>query len=203
MRQIALASKSPRRNDILKKAGFKFNIIKSDYNEELDNKFFSYQKIESLAKNKAFGALSNLTTPTFILSADTVVVLDNEILTKPIDKNDAYNTLSLLSNKKHIVVTSLCLLDSETLKYVIKSTTTKVEFNKLSDEMIHFYVDTFLPLDKAGAYGIQELPNGYIKNVVGDIENVIGLSSNAVKSAIQELQTILEESREKCVCPQD
>ena len=69
--------------------------------------------------------------------------------------------------------------------------------------MIHFYINTFLPLDKAGAYGIQELPNGYIKNVVGDIENVIGLSSNAVKSAIQDLQTTLEQSQEKCVCPQD
>ena len=90
MKQIALASKSPRRSDILKKAGFEFNIVKSDYNEELDNKFFSYEKIENLAKNKAFGALSNLTAPAFILSADTVVVLNNNILTKPIDKNQIY-----------------------------------------------------------------------------------------------------------------
>ena len=94
-------------------------------------------------------------------------------------------------------------MDSETQIYIVKSTTTKVEFNRLSAKMIHYYVDKFLPMDKAGAYGIQELPEGYINTVTGDLENVIGLSSKAVKSAIQELQTILEESREKCACPQD
>ena len=203
MKQIALASKSPRRSDILHKAGIEFHLVKSDYNEELDNKIFSYKKIETLAKNKAFGALANLTSPAYVLSADTVVVSGNKILTKPIDKEDAYKTLQLLSGKEHSVVTSLCLVDSETQIYIVKSTTTKVEFNRLSAKMINYYVDKFLPMDKAGAYGIQELPEGYINTVTGDLENVIGLSSKAVKSAIQELQTILEESREKCACPQD
>lgn len=203
MKHLALASKSPRRSDILHKAGISFYIVKSNYNEELEDRIFSYKKIENLAKNKALGALENITQPDFILSADTVVVLDSKILTKPIDKDDAYNMLNQLSGKQHSVVTSLCLLDSETKTYIIKSTTTKVEFNQLSTKMIKDYVDKFHPLDKAGAYGIQELPTGYINTVTGDLENVIGLSSKAVKSAIEELQTILEESQEKYVCPLD
>ena len=77
MKNLVLASKSPRRSEILKKAGFKFDIVTSDYEEELDNKQFSYDKIENLAKNKAFGALNNINKPSYIISADTVVVLDN------------------------------------------------------------------------------------------------------------------------------
>lgn len=191
MKNLVLASKSPRRREILKKAGFIFDIVKSDYEEELDNKEFSYNKIENLAKNKAFGALNNIKEPSFIISADTVVILDNKILTKPVDRDDAFKTLQSLSNKIHQVVTSICILDSETQKYVINSTTTKVEFNLLTDEMIEFYIDTYKPFDKAGAYGIQELPKGYVNKIIGNLENVIGLSSDAVKESILQLENLL------------
>lgn len=203
MKNLVLASKSPRRSEILKKAGFKFDIVTSDYEEELDNKQFSYDKIENLAKNKAFGALNNINKPSYIISADTVVVLDNKILTKPIDRNDAFKTLQSLSNRGHEVVTSICILDSETQKYVIKSITTKVEFNLLTDKMIEFYIDNYKPFDKAGAYGIQELPQGYVNQIIGNLENVIGLSSDAVKDLIIQLEHLLMVSQEKYVYPQD
>lgn len=191
MKNLVLASKSPRRREILKKAGFTFDIVKSDYEEELDNKEFSYNKIENLAKNKAFGALNNIKEPSFIISADTVVILDNKILTKPIDRDDAFKTLQSLSNRTHQVVTSVCILDSKTQKYVINSTTTKVEFNLLTDKMINFYIDTYKPFDKAGAYGIQELPKGYVNKIIGNLENVIGLSSDTVKESILQLENLL------------
>lgn len=203
MRNLVLASKSPRRKEILKKAGFIFDIVKSDYEEELDNKEFSYKKIETLAKNKAFGALNNIKKPALIISADTVVILDNKILTKPIDRDDAFKTLKSLSNRIHEVVTSICILDSITQKYVLNSVTTKVEFNHFSDEMINFYIDNYKPYDKAGAYGIQELPDGYLNNIIGDIENVIGLSSNAVKASILQLENLLKEYQEKSSYLQD
>ena len=203
MRNLVLASKSPRRKEILKKAGFIFDIVKSDYEEELDNKEFSYKKIETLAKNKAFGALNNIKKPAFIISADTVVILDNKILTKPIDRDDAFKTLKSLSNRIHEVVTSICILDSITQKYVLNSVTTKVEFNHFSNEMINFYIDNYKPYDKAGAYGIQELPDGYLNNIIGDIENVIGLSSNAVKASILQLENLLKEYQEKSSYLQD
>ena len=192
MKQLVLASKSPRRREILQKAGLNFVIKKSDYEEELSNKIFTYEKIETLAKNKAFGALQNIEKPGYIIGADTVVVYKNKILTKPSDKNEAYSTLRQLSGETHIVVTGLCILDSETQKYIINSTTTGVEFYPLTEEMIIKYVDEFNPMDKAGAYGIQELPEGYVKNVFGDIENVIGLSSKAVVNSIKKLEAMLE-----------
>lgn len=203
MKNLVLASKSPRRSEILKKAGFKFDIVTSDYEEELDNKQFSYDKIENLAKNKAFGALNNINKPSYIISADTVVVLDNKILTKPIDRNDAFKTLQSLSNREHEVITSICILDSETQKYVINSITTKVEFNLLTDKMIEFYIDNYKPFDKAGAYGIQELPQGYVNQIIGNLENVIGLSSDAVKDLIIQLEHLLMVFQEKYVYPQD
>lgn len=202
MKQLALASKSPRRSEILQNAGITFIIVKSDYEEELCDKIFSYKKIETLAKNKAFGALNNVDKPSFILGADTVVVLQGKILTKPENREDAYNILRMLSGKEHSVVTSHCLLDTETQNYILKSTTTKVEFNTLSDSMINKYIETCNPMDKAGAYGIQELPEDYVNSVTGDMENVIGLSSSAVIESIKELGLILAESQGKCVYPQ-
>ncbi len=203
MKNLVLASKSPRRREILKKSGFDFSLVNSDYEEELSDNIFSYKKIENLAKNKAFGAINNVNQPSYILSADTVVILDNTILIKPKNRKDAIKMLHDLSNKTHEVVTSMCILDSETEKFYINSTTTKVEFNLLTDQMIEYYVDKFKPFDKAGAYGIQELPDGYVKQIVGDKENVIGLSSNAVKESILKLDHLLMESQEKSSYLQD
>ncbi len=203
MKNLVLASKSPRRREILKKSGFDFSLVNSDYEEELSDNIFSYKKIENLAKNKAFGAINNVNQPSYILSADTVVILDNTILIKPKNREDAIKMLHDLSNKTHEVVTSMCILDSETEKFYINSTTTKVEFNLLTDQMIEYYVDNFKPFDKAGAYGIQELPDGYVKQIVGDKENVIGLSSNAVKESILKLDHLLMESQEKSSYLQD
>ena len=203
MKKLFLASKSPRRKSILEQAGLQFSIINSAYNEELDNKNFSYEKIETLAKNKAFGALCNVTEPSFILSADTVVISNNKILTKPVNFDDAFNILKSLGGKEHQVVTSLCVLDFETKKYILKSTTTKVEFNYLTDEMITDYINDYKPFDKAGAYGIQELPDGFVKQIHGDIENVVGLSSESVLTAIRQLESLVPESREKSAYLQD
>ena len=93
MKNLVLASKSPRRREILKQSGFDFSLVNSDYEEELSDNIFSYKKIENLAKNKAFGAINNVNHPSYILSADTVVILDNTILIKPKNKEDAINTM--------------------------------------------------------------------------------------------------------------
>jgi len=187
MKKIFLASKSPRRKQILTDAGIDFNIINSSYDEQLDSHDFSYSKIEALALNKALGAKEFATNDALIIGADTVVILDNVILTKPKDFDDAYNMLSALSNKTHNVVTSICVYDTKTNLYKLHSTTTELKFNKLTNEMITDYINSFKPYDKAGAYGIQELPEGFVKSINGDLENVIGISSNAVKSILQQM----------------
>lgn len=189
-RKIVLASSSPRRKDILKQMGFEFEIIPSSYEEFLENSDFSYEKIEALAYNKAKAVLdeyilSPLTShSSLILSADTVVVHNEKILGKPKDKQEAFEMLSLLSGNRHSVVTSICVIESKTNQKKILSTTSFVEFENLSAEKIEEYIEKFNPLDKAGSYGIQELPEGFVKNVEGSFENIIGLCSSAVNEIL-------------------
>jgi len=190
MKDLILASASPRRKEILENAGLNFKIIPSEYDETIENKDFSYEKIENLAKNKGFDVANKISSSALIISADTVVVLNGTILTKPKDYNDAFNTLKALSDKEHKVITSICVLDNKSKSYLIKSVTTKVEFYQLTDTMIENYITKFKPYDKAGSYGIQELPKGFVKTVEGSLENVIGICSKAVLETILQLESL-------------
>ena len=176
-KKIILASNSPRRKVILKSLNINFEIIPSNYDEPInENDIFSYQKIENIALNKAKSILNQIKTSSLIISADTVVVNDNKVLLKPKNQQNAFNILKSLSNKKHKVVTSVCLYETENNNYITYSSTTKVYFNELSDKQINNYILTFKPYDKAGAYGIQELPDGFLNKIEGSFSNVVGLS---------------------------
>ena len=175
MKKIILASGSPRRRELLKHAGLDFEVHPSGYEEVIDNDNFTPEKIENLAYNKALDVAKEYDEG-IIIGADTVVVLNNKILTKPRDRADAYMMLKHLSGVPHTVVTGICIIDKYTGKTKIQAVTTTVEFEKLTDDQINFYIDNFKPFDKAGAYGIQEMPKAYIKSVSGSLENVIGLS---------------------------
>lgn len=187
MAGIILASSSPRRKEILEKMGLKFDIIPSDYEEKWENLDFSYEKIEEMACNKAQAVADKLSSPlSLVLGADTVVVLNGKILTKPKDENDALFMLKSLSGKRHSVVTSICLINSKNGNKRVISTTSYVEFNELPDTLIANYVQKYKPFDKAGAYGIQELPEGFVKSIEGSFENIIGLCPQAVEKIINE-----------------
>lgn len=189
-KKIILASTSPRRREILEKMGLEFEIMTSDYEEVFETLDFSYEKIEELAYNKAQSVLkqnhrSLLTAHcSLVLAADTVVVLENRILCKPKDEQDAVDMLKQLSGKKHSVVTSICTINIETSETKVLSETSYVEFHDLSDELINDYVSEFKPLDKAGAYGIQELPEGFVKKIEGSFENIMGLCPLAAKKIL-------------------
>ena len=182
--KIILASSSPRRADILKKIKLQFEIMPSPYIEEHTTTVFSYEFIENLAYNKAFAVAKLQKVPSLVIGADTVVVLDNEILGKPEGKEGAYNMLKRLSGKTHFVVTSIVVINSSNGEFKKNSTTSYVTFEELTDEQINYYIESFKPFDKAGAYGIQEMPDGYIKSYTGDLENIIGLSSKALKELL-------------------
>ena len=182
--KIILASSSPRRADILKKIKLQFEIMPSPYIEEHTTTVFSYEFIENLAYNKAFAVAKLQKEPSLVIGADTVVVLDNEILGKPEGKEEAYNMLKRLSGKTHFVVTSIVVINSSNGEFKKNSTTSYVTFEELTDEQINYYIENFKPFDKAGAYGIQEMPDGYIKSYTGDLENIIGLSSKALKELL-------------------
>lgn len=180
MGKIILGSSSPRRADILKNLKLDFEIIPSSYVEPHDQTDFSYAYVENLAYNKALDVAKNTKEEALVIGADTIVVIDNKILGKPKDKTDAINTLKRLSGKTHFVVTSVSVINSKTLKAKTSSTTTYVTFENLTNEQINYYINNFKPFDKAGSYGIQELPEGYIKNIKGSFDNVIGLPSETL-----------------------
>ena len=181
-----LASSSPRRAEILKNK-YKVEIVPSPYEEIHSTTVFSYDYVENLAYNKAKAVVPLVGKDCNIIGADTVVVLDGKILGKPKDYNDAKSMLKTLSNREHQVVTSIAVINTSSGKTIVKSTTSNVTFENLTNEMIDFYVENFKPFDKAGAYGIQELPHGYIKQYSGSLENIIGICPLALDEALNEL----------------
>lgn len=186
-KKIILASSSPRRRDILTKMGLEFEIIPSDFEENLESLDFAYEKIEELAYNKAKSVAVSIEIPALVIGADTVVILDEKILGKPKDETEACQMLQALSGNKHSVVTSICIIDSVSSEKKILSTTSFVEFNVLSDDLIKNYIKNYNPLDKAGSYGIQELPEGFIANIEGSYENIIGLCSQSLETLVNSL----------------
>lgn len=191
MKKIILASSSPRRREILDKMGLDFEVIPSDYEEILENDDFTYEKIEELAYNKAKAVLDKhlFHHRSIVLSADTVVVLDEKILGKPQNEIQAADMLKSLSGKRHCVVTCICLINPESGNKKFISTTSYVEFEELSDKSIKQYIKNYAPLDKAGAYGIQELPDGFIKAIEGSFENIVGLCPKALNEALLEFKS--------------
>lgn len=182
--KIILASSSPRRADILKKHNIEFKIIPSPYVEDHSTTDFSYDFIENLAYNKAKAVVPLVNEQSLIVGADTIVVLDGKILGKPNGYDGAFEMLKNLSGKTHHVVTAIVVMDSDTQNYKKQSTTSEVTFENLTDEQIKYYIDNFKPFDKAGSYGIQEMPKGYIKSYSGDLENIIGISSKTLLEMI-------------------
>lgn len=186
MKKIILASDSPRRKELLQQAGIEFDVVASNYEEKLDTRNFDYKSIEDTAYNKALCVSKKINEKAVIIGADTVVVLNNLVLTKPKTRSEAIDMLKALSCTEHKVVTSICIIDSYSGEVKIKSDTTLVRFKNLDDEKITNYVDTYKPYDKAGAYGIQELPEGFVDYINGNIENVIGLCTETVKMMLND-----------------
>ena len=168
---IILASNSPRRKEILSKAGFSFSTVPSTYNENIQGLQYSKDLVINCAYNKALD-VSKKFPESLIIGADTVVVHKNIILGKPKDENDAYLMLKSLSNDTHFVATAVCIIyDRKTLKDI---DLTYVTFRNLSDSDILNYIKSKKPFDKAGSYGIQDEGFDFATNVEGELDNVIG-----------------------------
>ena len=178
-KKIILASTSPRRKELLEREGIDFIVDASFIDETLNESLPIEERLCDLARRKAFPIHQKYPND-IVIGADTVVVLDNKILGKPDGYDGAFKMLKSLSGRTHIVVTSIVVINSETGEFKKNSTTSEVTFEKLTDEQIKFYIDNFKPFDKAGSYGIQEMPAGYIKSYTGDLENIIGISSKSL-----------------------
>ena len=182
--KLILASNSPRRKELLAGLGVPFEVrVLQDIDEQYPESLPVNEVARYIAKEKADAYRRIVASDELIITADTVVIVGDEILGKPIDEADAVRMLKLLSGRTHQVTTGVCLLTAE--KERCFDVTTDVTFKALTDEEIHYYVDRYRPFDKAGAYGIQEWI-GYIgvTGLNGSYYNVMGLP---VQRIYQEL----------------
>lgn len=179
--KLILASTSPRRAELLKSAGLVFKVVRPDADEKLHAGETPVEYAVRTAREKA----ESLSVPpdTVILGADTVVAAEGWVLGKPADDNDARAMLRLLSGKMHEVITGVCLRSAE--KTVCFHTATAVSFRDLSEEEIAAYVATGDPLDKAGAYAIQNGAAGMVRRIDGSYSNVVGLPLCEVIEALE------------------
>lgn len=186
--RIILGSKSPRRKKLLEQIGLEFEVIPSDFDEDTicyDNNPEEYVKL--LALKKAESVASKVNGNAIVIGADTIVVLENEILNKPIDEYDAYEILKKLSGKTHLVYTGIAIINNFKNKKVIDFKKTEVSFRNLGDDEIWEYIKTGSPMDKAGAYGIQDDYGAvFVNHIVGCYYNIVGLPLEKFYSMLKE-----------------
>lgn len=193
MKTLILASQSPRRSEILKKEKYFFVPFPVYVSEIPDKNLSLNEQIIDIARRKAMACLdlylgqsSEVTQDAVILSADTMVCVDNLALGKPEDDEDAVKTLEMLSDRIHQVKTAVVMIDVKTKEAVSHIETTDVYFKKLTHDDISIYLKTREHVDKAGSYGIQGHAKAFIEKFVGDYNNVVGLPIDAVKKIFQD-----------------
>ena len=186
--KFILASASERRKDLLSRIVSNFEVKISNFDEEkveVSTNIENY--VKTLAEGKAKDVALNCDNDSIIIGADTIVVIDDNILGKPKDKDDAFRMLKLLSNNVHRVYSGVTVINNE--KQVMKSEClyTEVYFSELSDEEIWRYIDTGECLDKAGAYGIQGYGGVFVEKINGCYYNVVGLPLNLLNKMIKNV----------------
>jgi septum formation protein len=184
-KKIILASQSPRRQELLQGIGLKFEIlVKENIDEDFDHQMPFSNVAQFLAEKKAQAYNEIIENSTILITADTIVCTDSEILNKPKDEQEARYMLNQLSGKKHKVITGVCIKSAQ--KHKCFSVESVVYFAKLEPEEIEYYITNYKPFDKAGAYGIQEWI-GYIgiERIEGSFFNVMGLPVHRVYTELK------------------
>jgi len=184
-KRIILSSNSPRRKELLASMGIPFTVdTETSFKEEYDPSTPHEKVPELMSEGKSLGFHRELEDDEIIVTSDTMVLCENEILGKPHDREDAVRMLKLLSGREHQVISAVTIRDSKHLKTF--SVTSNVFFKQLSDNEIEYYLDTYKPYDKAGAYGIQEWI-GYIgiSRIEGSFYNVMGFPTHTFWRELQ------------------
>lgn len=175
MKSFVLASGSPRRKELIGRLIRNFEIITDDSKEVVVPGEMPQETVRRLAMQKAHNVREKVDKSCIILAADTVVSIDDKILGKPCDEEEAYLMLKNLSGRYHQVYTGFAIIDTETGTEISDFECTKVKFKDLTKDEILAYIRSGEPMDKAGAYGIQELGALFIEGIEGDYFNVVGL----------------------------
>ena len=198
--KLILASKSPRRKEILEKTGFKVVIEPSNFAEKKTEKFNNIEEIENIIKynseGKAKEVFERINSEALVIGADTVVILECVCMNKPRNSSEAFLCLKNLSGKAHIVKTAVSVVGK--LGAITKIDTSTVYFRKLEDSEILKYIEEKNPLDKAGSYGIQDFidenllitPESFIQKIEGSYYNIMGICPEFLKNLIEEHENI-------------
>ena len=181
-----LASQSPRRKELMKEISSSFEVCPSTFDEVVSHDLSIKEQVAKIALEKG-KEVHHKYPHDLVISADTIVVLDNQVIGKPKDKEDAKRILRLLSGKTHEVLTAFSLFkDEQIVSDIVQSFVT---FNLMSKALINEYVESKSPLDKAGAYGVQDNEKyHFIAGVKGSIKNVIGFPVEEIKEAIKKIE---------------
>jgi septum formation protein len=174
MKQIILASTSPRRKQLLKQLGLDFTVVPSDIEEKLNPRLKPRHQVEALALQKA-KAVAPKFADAIIIGADTLVAFGDDVIGKPKNVRDAKHMLKKLRGRQHLIVTGFALIDTATNRTIIKSIETKVWFRKISPQEITSYIEKEKPFDRAGAYAIQALGAIFVEKIEGDYFGAVGL----------------------------
>lgn len=181
---VILASSSPRRKELLKQIVDDFIVLVSNVDESIDRP----EKVEDIPYELAYRKAKAISVDHYndiVIGSDTIVAIDNEVLEKPIDELDAYRMLKKLNNNTHKVISGVAIIYKN--KEIRFTETSYVTFNNLKDQEIKDYVNTKDPLDKAGAYGIQNPYINLVKKLEGEYENVVGLPIKRLKEELNNL----------------
>lgn len=188
-REIVLASASPRRTELMALAGIEFTVVPADIPEDALPGELPVEHVMRLSREKA-QAVAAKSPGRFFIGADTVVVLDGEIMGKPIDEAEAYTMLSKLSGCTHDVITGFTVFDQESGVCLSRSVQTEVIFRTLGEQEIRSYIASGCPMDKAGAYAIQGGAAHFVRSICGSYTNVIGLPLAELFELMQTMQIL-------------
>lgn len=182
---IILASKSPRRQELLQMMGIDFKVVLRDVDESYPEGLTPTQIALHIAEKKA-KAFDEVIQNEIVITADTIVSLDGKILGKPENEAHAFEILSDLSGKRHEVITAVCLLKNHQI--ISFYDISEVFFKELSEEQINYYISNYSPMDKAGAYGIQEwIGLVAVERINGSYSNIVGLPTQRLYEELQKL----------------
>ena len=185
-RKIILASKSPRRKELLEQIGLRFEVRESEYQEDMKAKDDPYKLVKFLALQKTKDVARHYDNA-IIIGADTFIIYKNNFIGKPKNKAEAKNILKNFSGNEHSVITGFAIIDTKNNITVNNFGQAKVKFKKLSDQEIKDYIATEEPLDKAGGYAIQGKAGGFIESINGDYYSIIGLPLNKVYCELKKM----------------
>ncbi|MBQ4478367.1 MAG: septum formation protein Maf [Bacteroidales bacterium] len=185
-KKIILASKSPRRKELLQELGFQFDVIVSNTDEHINLNLSFGEIAEQLARQKVLSVAHLAPEDAIIIGGDTIVCVNDKILGKPKNHQEAFEMLKMLSDNTHKVISSVCIKYQD--KILVNHDIAKVHFKTLTDEEINFYIKQYSPFDKAGAYGIQEwIGLRAINKIEGSFYTIMGFPTHLVYQMMEDI----------------